>query len=213
MRIVIVVLLVGFSLNVWSAKPGSGRRTQRASEVFSKTEIFKDFNTRVSSILYVDIQLRVPDQMTLSEARALKTGADSLVESIQMASKQPSFYDAKRGDIVTILESMNMGFATRSNLVEFINKNEGTNDLNLKGVLAKANELVGIIDNSFNILKSRVDDNSVFPVNARKITLVLSSFGRVNREYTARMVMELVREIQSIIDNPQISLRKIALCR
>ena len=213
MRTIIIVLLVGFSMNAWSAKPGSGRRGERTSEVGPlKGEIFRNFNNRVSSILNFKVELRTPGRMTVAKANDFRRQARSLMENIQRESRKSSF-EGKREDVVSILESMNMGFATRSNLVEFIEKNNQTSDSNMSGILLRAKELVAIIDNSFNILKARVNSEANNPVDGQKIAQVLTSFGRVNGEFTPDMVMEIVRRIESIIDNPKISLRKIAFCK
>ena len=208
-----IILILFFSSDLWASKPGGGRRERKTMEMRSSTtEIFRNFNGRISVILNSRINLRVPERMTSQQAEKFQKEAESLMENVKMESRKPSF-ETKREDIISILQSMNMGFATRANLLDFIQKNQGTSDVNMQGILSKAQELVDIIDNSFNILKSKVNDSTNSPVDGTKIADVLSVFGRVNGEFSARMVMDIVRRIESRIDNPQITLRKIAFCR
>ena len=212
MKKIIVVLLVGFSLNAWSAKPGN-RRPEKPGETGGvKKEVFKNFNNQASVILNYRVSLRTPDRLTSTKANEFQREAGALMEAIRIEARKPSF-EAKRQDIVSILDSMNMGFATRSNLVEFIENNKNSTDSNTQAVVREAQELVGIIDNSFNILKSRVNDTTQNPVDGLKIADLFAVFGKVNGEYNARMVLDLVREIKSVVNNPGISLRKIALCK
>ena len=212
MKVFLSILVLLFSSPGWSSRAGHVRwKTTRQKTDSAK--LFANFNREASLILGARIQLKTPERMEEAKAQAFRRQADSLIMDLRRKSEEDPSFAYKKEAMIDILQSMNMGFATRSNLMDFIKKNQGTKDLQMKEVLTRARELVDIIDNFFNIAKAKINETPELPVGDLKISQMLMVFGRVNGEYTAKMVMDLVKNIEKIVDDPNISLQRIANCR
>ena len=211
MKVFLSVLVLLFFSPTWSSRTGNGRwKTTRQKT--DSTKLFADFNREASLILGARIQLKTPDRIEEAKAQAFRRQANSLIMDLRRKLEEDPSFAYKKKAMINILQSMNMGFATRSNLMDFINKNQETKDLQTKEILNRAKELVDIIDNFFNIAKAKLNETPELPVGDLKISQMLMVFGRVNGEYTAEMVMDLVKNIEKIIDDPNISLRRISDC-
>ena len=124
-KISVVLFLLLFSFNAWSSRFSANRgkgKGERPGGVPS--EVIRNLNSRASQILGVRVELIIDRNTSPQRLRSLESSYEKLLNTLHIESRKEAFSSSKkRQEIAQILNSMNMGFATRSNLVDFIAKN------------------------------------------------------------------------------------------